>query len=422
MRKTKLGRILRIGIGVGLLLLAVVIAAPRAVRHVSIDAVVNARVMVLRSPIEGRIALVPPPVGTRVFGGQLVAEIHNHRINRGVLGELATEAATLEERIQALDRQSHELAAMRKQLEDRVGAYREALQVTLEKERLELEARRGAVQARVIERTLDLRRQATLAELGHQSTARREQATSSRDQALAEVAEIGAAIERVSERLTWTRRGVFLGDGQNDVPYSQQRMDEIALRQQDIAARRTEHHLRAAQIRKQVEVERERLERTALSRHAVSRDGVVWKNFVADGGEVVIGTELVEILDCSDIFLDVTLDESKFEEVRPGAAARVRLVGASRDIAGTVRSVRGSGAVTEDRLLAAKVPPRTDRQSQAIIELDRAALDVGEASYCQVGRAAKVTFDRDLSPGWGWLASMGEAVAAAGELWRRLIG
>jgi multidrug resistance efflux pump len=422
MKKSRLGRFVRITIGLGLLALALVITAPRMVRNVSIDAVVNGRVMLVRAPIEGKLQLVPPTVGSKVAVGQMLAEIRNERLNRGVLAEFVTEVATLEERIEALTRQQVELATMREQLESRVGAYRDAVTVSLQKERKELEARRQAAAARIQERSLDLQRQATLADQGFQSQARREQALSVRDQALAEAAQVAAAIERVDQRMEWTARGVYLGDGQNDVPYSQQRIDEISLRQQDIQARRAEYQLRVVQIMKQISAERERLERAGQSRHFAPRDGIVWKNFVADGGEVVIGTELVELLDCSDIFLDVTLDESKYEEVRPGSLAQVRLVGATNSIEGKVRSVRGSGAVTEDRLLAARVPARTDRHFQVIVDLDRNALDLGEATFCQVGRAAKVTFNRPLGTGRDWRSWVDELGEAARGLWRDIGG
>lgn len=419
----KLGRLVRIGIGISLLALAGSIVAPRLLGHVSIDAVVNGRVSVLRTPIEGTVIKAPPPVGARITAGAMVAEVRNPRINRQSLGEFLAERATLKERIDALDRQGIELAAMRDRLDARASAYREAVVVSLEKERKEIEARRRGTLARIDERNSDLKRQATLAGQGYQTQARHEQALSNRDQAVAEAAELAASIERVDERMSWTRRGVIGSDGQNDVPYSQQRVDEIVLREQDNAARRQEYIIRLGQLDRLITVEQDRIERMVEARLLASRDGIVWRNHVPTGGDVQQGAWVAELLDCGDLFLDVTVDERKFEDIRPGVRADILLIGSTHTIPGTVRSVRGSGAVTEDPLLAAKVPSRAPKEFQVIVDLDRNALDLGEGTFCQVGRAAKVTIRKGQAEnGWGGSTALDRWIDRAVSLLRDIVG
>jgi multidrug resistance efflux pump len=194
---------------------------------------------------------------------------------------------------------------------------------------------------------------------------------------------------------------VIGADGQNDVPYSQQRVDEILLREQDIAARRHEHLIRLGQLDRLITVEQDRIDRLTTAQIAAPRDGIIWRNHVANGGEVQPGATIAELLDCGDLFLDVTVDERKYEAIRPGDTTEVLLIGAAKSITGTVRSVRGSGAVTDDQYLAAKVPARAAKEFQVIVDLDRNALDLSDGTYCQVGRAAKVTISKGrVEPGW----------------------
>lgn len=71
-----------------------------------IDAVANARIVVLRSPIEGKIENGMIPVGAEPVAGQETVAIRNDRRNVGFSGELKTERESLTRRITSLDEQS----------------------------------------------------------------------------------------------------------------------------------------------------------------------------------------------------------------------------------------------------------------------------------------------------------------------------
>lgn len=190
--------------------------------------------------------------------------------------------------------------------------------------------------------------------------------------------------------------GVLLGDGQNDVSYSQQRIDEISLRQQDIRAHRDEHTIRVEAIGRQMAIEEARLASAGTFHQSSPVDGMVWRRLVAPGSEIVIGTEIMEVVDCSDLFLQVAVDEREFDRLHPGDRASVRLVGADQEIEGVIRSLRGTKSVTEDRFLAAAPVGNEPHQAQVVVSLPHQSGLVPNASnYCQVGRTAKVTFHKD---------------------------
>src|SRR5262249_60664865 len=76
-------------------------------------------------------------------------------------------------------------------------------------------------------------------------------------------AQAKAAAQRLADELTATRAGQVIGasDGRNDVPYSQQPIHHVGIRQQDLTARIQEYAARCTQLRKQVQIEGERMPR-----------------------------------------------------------------------------------------------------------------------------------------------------------------
>src|SRR6516225_7014780 len=71
----------------------------------STEAVVNARIMTLHSPIEGTVRGAPPPVGKAVAAGSPLLEVENEYVDYSHLEELKIEVASLAERVTALKKQ-----------------------------------------------------------------------------------------------------------------------------------------------------------------------------------------------------------------------------------------------------------------------------------------------------------------------------
>ncbi|MEO5376029.1 MAG: hypothetical protein H7840_17540 [Alphaproteobacteria bacterium] len=229
----KISRLFRLSVGGGLLAIGTWVAVPPLITTTGIDAVVNAPLMVLRSPIEGRIDSHAAP-GSLVERGAPLFTVVNERLNQSLINELSTERDTLVRRIAALERQNGELEAMRSELQERARAHRAASLTRLDGRIAEAEARLRLNRAIVTEQKAELRRTTELRTGGHASVARLEQAEAATARAVEEVAQAEAALQQLRSEKAALSDGVLLGDGQNDVAYSQQRSDEIVLRQQDI--------------------------------------------------------------------------------------------------------------------------------------------------------------------------------------------
>ncbi|WP_323795505.1 HlyD family secretion protein [Nisaea sp.] len=365
----------------------------------SIDAVVNAEITVVSSMSEGTVKGGPPAVGTRVRKGSQLAETYNNRQDQSFMGELRTEKVALTERIDALDRQENALRDTADELAARVSAYGDFTLKHLSRRLAEAEADREAIAAERQHAGRELDRQKTLLSKDATSKAKFENAEFKVKQLDARLSQKNAIIERLNVRRQSVQQTTFLSEGQNDVPYSQQRLDEIRLRLFDLEARRSEYTIRVREIERQFETETKRLAATRLTRLYSPVDGIVWKRFVKPGNEVVTGIELLEIVDCANAFLDVSLEEESFSRIRIGDEAEVRLVGANAPFSARVLALRGAGAITEDRLLAARPQMRGPREFQAILSFDPQQHGAGPQNFCLIGRSAEVAFTRFADTG-----------------------
>jgi multidrug resistance efflux pump len=201
-----------------------------------------------------------------------------------------------------------------------------------------------------------------------------------------------AELERIGLQLEAAKQGIFIGEGRNDVPYSQQRIDEITIQLADLQLRERDLKARIEQLDTQHDDEHDR---NRVLGYAVVRlpfEGVIWRNNIVEGSHVIAGNQLVQVLDCQSLFVDILVSEVDYDEIYPGREAQIRLLGRSDTLQGQVQSVRGSAAVIEDIILAAKPPPSRGRDARIRISLPQSALNTDYANFCQVGRSVQVRF------------------------------
>lgn len=162
-----------------------------------------------------------------------------------------------------------------------------------------------------------------------------------------------------------------------------------------LRALRTEHNHRADAIRQQIHAEIERLSKRQAFEISSPINGIIWRRLTKPGSEVVIGTEIAEIASCERAFLDVVVDEEKLSKIKVGQKAKAKFVGGDRYWTATVRSMRGAGAVTEDRLLAAKPQDRGPQESQVILDFDPIKLAASRHNFCLIGRSVELIFENN---------------------------
>jgi hypothetical protein len=120
---------------------------------------------------------------------------------------------------------------------------------------------------------------------------------------------------------------------------------------------------------------------------------MVWNLHIAADGVVARNSPLADVVDCQSAFVEATVPESRYDDVQIGETVQVKLLGNSRQIAGTIHAVRGQSAVVNRESLAAWLMPRRTTEAMTVsVAMDPDALQQVAKGVCQIGRSAKVYF------------------------------
>jgi multidrug resistance efflux pump len=422
-RRSRRGQIIRVSFGLALIGVGAAVYGPHVFNTISSSAVVNARIAQIITPIEGKIAQGLPAPGTLVRGGEVLTVVENPSTESATLNQLRAESATYAERILAVRRQLEDIDALRADLEATRDRYQAARIERLQILNLENKAALTSAQATQREAETDARRRTDLGRTGAVSATDIERAQAQAERARAEVERLSFALRRQEAELTALRAGIYVAEERNDVPYTQQRLDEIRLRQAELRAHLREHEIRAAELKRSVDVEEQRHALRAGARIIAPHDAVVWRAPAEPGTQVPAQSMIAVLIDCSRLFVHVRLPGRHFEEIRPGQPASVRLIGSEAVRPAVVRELRGMGATETSDHFAAPVPPLDKNEFLVTVDLQAGAAPVEPREFCGIGRGAEVKFEAKplTTPPWAqWLWDSGRglferAVAIAGE-------
>jgi multidrug resistance efflux pump len=385
-------RIVRVLVGLALLACAVIAILPGLTGYTSLDGTVNARFAVLSAPIEGTVLQTPPKVGTPLPAGSTLLGIRNDRVNRAIASSLAAELETIRKRVAALDDQRRQLGRLRVDLDERLKEFQAATLFNLEQEIATIRQRITINDAQRVAANSEFQRRQTLGASGVVAGSQVEQARAAQAVSTGEGMVARMELTRLEKQVEGIRRGTYVGDGRNDVPYSRQRMDEVTIQLADVDARLRENEAREEQIEKQLIEEQDRIKRLEAADITMPFEGVIWRNNVVVGTNVVVGHELIRVLDCRDLFVDILVSEVDSDEIAPGRAAEIRLLGRGEILSGQVISVRGSAAVVEESILAATPPQSRGKSARIRVSVEQSDLEKDYQNFCQVGRSVQVRF------------------------------
>ena len=354
---------------------------------VTASAVVNAPVIRIASPFDGRVVEAPPARGAAVRPGDTLVRVEATDRDGAQLADLRAKLAASERQLSAVNSHAKALTAARGELKARMDSYRAGAIARLSAQLKEAEALHNIFKARMAQSGEALDRQQQLKARGYASQANFDAASASANIARNDVAASAARLERIRIELDAARKGVFV-DGRDDVPYSQQRDDEVMLRLLDLNARSRTLQATIDDLESQIATESKRVAKIETFRQTADVTGLVWDTASPMGAPVRAGDPLVNLLDCSRPYLEVALDEKATAGIRAGDLARVRVPGVDTALEATVRGLRGATVPTAEN--------RTDAaQGQVIVlvDLPNATDTASMQAFCHVGRIAEVIFD-----------------------------
>jgi len=349
------------------------------------NAVVSAYRMQLRTPIAGELTILSAKIGARVTAGSALARVHLRRIDDQHLADLR----------QTLHQATAALAADRRQ-RDQLVALRAELRLRAE---VDLHASRNRLGGLLVQAAATLRKAEAMRELARLSLARLAPLVAegvatpaARDGAVAALASATASVTAdrgqlaaLAAQAAAAAQGVLLDNGGNDVPYSAQRADEVAIELARLDGEITTTRAQVAGLRMAIGAERQRLDLLADAVLRAPGAGTVWKLDAVAGEHLTAGESVAELVDCARPIVLAAIPDADATRIVLGGRVRLRLAGESSDRRGRVIGIGGARFRDQGRALAAiPAPRRTPR------EIVRIAFDAAPGAACLVGRSLRV--------------------------------
>jgi multidrug resistance efflux pump len=350
------------------------------------EAIVSAYVAAVRTPIEGNVSGIALRVGSKVEQGRVIGHVENPRAFDQQLENLTFRQQEDHGAVSALGGEISELLRQKSELENRAEAHRTAVCARLERRLRQAAALLDAKRVASQQAGVELERSRNLREVGAVTEADFERRKSETEIAKCEQAAAEAELAELQAELDAARKGVLAEPGASaDVPYSQQRIDEIRLRLADLHATRTNLVLRSDQTAADVTRQVKHSELMRSSAIIAPVTGTVWRLESTNGEHIATGDTLTEIVDSSHPFLLISIPQDRVPDIELGARVKFKLSGETQQRTGTVVSIAGLTGDDENRRFAAIPLPKSTKRMAGV----RVRFDDMQSGESLVGRTAR---------------------------------
>ena len=316
-------RTIKIAAGLALIVICGIAPARRLFEDTSIDAVVNARLITLRAPIDGIVepATFRGELGASTAANEVLVSMRNPRADRGRTADLARDLASAGIRRDGLKARLEALRQLSSTLASQVDAFQKARQVQLQASLRDLKSQLVAAEANQKQSASNLERTNALTRTGVQAEAALERADRDATVASEATKSLAQKIVSVGAELQALDQGYFVGDAYNDRPSSRQQSDEVSIRiaetQAELSAAEAAVHMLESDLSSEQRLQAARSS-AQITAPAVGR---IWELLVSPGEEVARGQDLLRILDCSSGLVTGTVRQSVYERLFLGQPA-----------------------------------------------------------------------------------------------------
>ena len=351
-RLTRLNRSTIIKSAIALLAAAILGWMPveRMLAVTSTEAVINARLVTIRTPIAGEIVAQPVNLvpGTAFQSGAVLLTIKNPRADRTNLETLKRDAEKLTTETAALRAKE----AVLKQHLGKMAAQKERFRAgrieTLQRQISEIDAQIASADSQHKDAAKALARAHKLYARRIVSEAFFDRVVRDESVALEQVKQLRERRKAIQIEIAAAREGTFIADGYNDTPQSAQRSLDIELELADVNARLAGTTKQIAAVQQDLAAETNRVQElsTAVIRAHVS--GRIWENMSAPGEYVNAGQPLMRLLDCSSAIVTASVTESVFQKLMIGQRATFRASDGGEPIKGRIIDISGLAAVSSN--------------------------------------------------------------------------
>lgn len=363
----------------------------------SVEAVVNARVVTLRAPIEGEVSALPANLARSgiVPQGTPLLDVVDHRADRGRLDELQRQNGHLSSERMALDGKLAAARTLGADLDRQANLFRQGRIAQLGARSAELQNMIAVAGAQKEEAVAARNRAAALSRTGAVSSADLDRLTRAAVVATQTEAATRNRLAAADVELKAAHDGVYIGDSYNDRPSSVQRAEEVRQQIAGWTAERMGLEAEADRLARDMAEEQERYRIRADAAMSFPVAGRIWEVMVSPGEQVRVGQDLVRVLDCSTTLVTANVTETVYNQLRMGSTARFLPSDGGGALAGAVVALTGqAGAPANLAIEPAALSKEPYRVTVAVPTLDA-------QQACGIGRTGRVVFGdpaADASP------------------------
>jgi multidrug resistance efflux pump len=355
----------------------------------SFEAVVDARMITLRAPIDGEVQAGPRALvlGASLERGDVLFHIIDSHADHSRVDNLTRQVEQLKDDRPVIAARLANARMLLADLTEQTHLFTEARILQLEARQDELRAEVAAAQAKNEEAKTSLDRYRTLAGKGWLPTAQLNQAQ--RDGLVAEKLEAAAQkrLEAANVELMAARRGVFVGIANSDRPRYMRRADQLQQQASTLADTLAERDQRMIRLTEELAEEKARYAVLAAADMVAPAKGSVWEILTAPEERVHRGQDLLRVLDCGAAVVTVVVSEDVYNRLQVGSPARFRPRDGREDLSGTIILLTGPSA-SPANLAMRPSAPTLDSYHVTI-----AVPKLAEGHGCGVGRPGRVSFD-----------------------------
>ena len=361
----------------------------RLLATTSAEAVVNARVITLRAPIEGEVSMADADtdVGSMFRVDQNILVVRNPRADSSHLANLMRDRNQLRTTIGALEGKKQLLLASLDELSMQQERFRIGRIEQLEQRLRQADTDMAAAEAQYSVASDALKRAETLRTTDAVSQAFLDKAAGE-----AHVAEqtVKGQVERrkgMLVELDAAKKGTYVGDSYNDTPQSAQRKMEVSLELSDVQARLVGTRAELESLDAELAKEQGRHDGLAKVEIRSTVNGRVWEMLTAPGEHVNAGQDLVKLLDCGSALVTASVSETAYQRLAVGQTATFKPRDGGEELTGTVVSLNGLAAVASNSAIQQNALTREPYHVTLRFP------DLLKHADCRIGRSGLVQFD-----------------------------
>jgi multidrug resistance efflux pump len=383
----------RLVIGVGSLML---VASVGVLSHVfstrSRDAVVQADVVDLSTPITGELTQLNVDVGSQIRPNQPLATIDNIRASDGDLQRLRTALSTAQTSLEATERQ---LTLLRDDEETYSRDAAEQRRLTTERERNQLDQLKADLareQQELGYSQRDLKRQEQLYQVGAVAERVVDRARTVVQTNRQQLAAIQARIRAENNQLDAAQRDLNLDRTRGNIDPTP-RLQETQQKRKQMESERITQIKRVEGLKAELQSAETLLSRQREAVIKAPRPGVVWRLLARLGDDLQAQQKVIRMIDCDRRWLVATVTEGTLKQLKIGSEAKIDLIGEDLNLKGRVELIRSgvdrlSGGVNDNPI---PVPVNQKSLSQVRVRILN-DVPAPAQKLCFVGYGARVTF------------------------------